>query len=331
MRKFNKLIRRIEFKTIINIILLFSIILTAISSYKEILEEFTLTGIEDALIVVLLASLVLTIIRCIPSIFLYLIFRLAVKKADKDKLDETDFEKNKSYYREIIKNYSVGTLNYIDDFQLDYKRAYVAKLLELEKNGIIKVKGKRITIIKNPTSKIDKAFLDSIKDNKVTLSLYEYERLCIEEAMDAGLIEKSTHDRRIIYAIILFAAPQIYTALLFASTFLFFSIMTSEKILFIYIGFILIASIIFTSLFIFSFAYLIKASKNPKKYERTEKGKKINIALEGLKLFMKDFGEMHNKSSEDITLWEDYLLYAVMFNQNKRVVDEYSIFIDYSL
>ena len=61
-----------------------------------------------------------------------LILLLALRLYSTKELDETDFEKNKNYYRDIIKNYSISVLNYIDNFTLDYNQSYTAKLLELQ-------------------------------------------------------------------------------------------------------------------------------------------------------------------------------------------------------
>ncbi len=76
------------------------------------------------------------------NIYLVIVFiaiKLASHSSYKKILDETDFDKNKKYYRDIIKNYGVSELNYIDKFKLEKKQSYTAKLLELENKNIIKI------------------------------------------------------------------------------------------------------------------------------------------------------------------------------------------------
>ena len=60
--------------------------------------------------------------------------------------------------------------------------------------------------------------------------------------------------------------------------------------------------------------------ENP--YIRNKKSKDINEKLEGLKNYIKDYSLLDEKTSDDITVWEDYLIYSVMFGQNKEVVKE---------
>ena len=45
--------------------------------------------------------------------------------------------------------------------------------------------------------------------------------------------------------------------------------------------------------------------------------------LEGLKKYLEDFSSLENKSEEELILWEDYLIYSVIFNQNEKIIKEY--------
>lgn len=58
-------------------------------------------------------------------------------------------------------------------------------------------------------------------------------------------------------------------------------------------------------------------------YFRTEKGEELNRQLEGLKVFLKDYSNMDDKSKDDVVIWEDYLVYSVLFNQNTTIIEEY--------
>ena len=71
---------------------------------------------------------------------------------------------------------------------------------------------------------------------------------------------------------------------------------------------------------IYIYIYYNKHKENP--YIRNKKSKEINIKLEGLKKYIKDYSLLNEKTSDDITVWEDYLIYSVMFGQNGEVVNE---------
>ena len=54
-----------------------------------------------------------------------------------------------------------------------------------------------------------------------------------------------------------------------------------------------------------------------------KQAEEINKKLEGLKNFLKDFSKLDERTSEEIKLWDEYLIYSVMFNQNENIVNEY--------
>ena len=43
---------------------------------------------------------------------------------------------------------------------------------------------------------------------------------------------------------------------------------------------------------------------------------------EALKNYLKDYGSLEQKGHEELALWDEYLIYSVMFGQNKEIVKE---------
>ena len=72
------------------------------------------------------------------------------------------------------------------------------------------------------------------------------------------------------------------------------------------------------SIFIYFNTYILKMKKN--NYIRTKKGEALNENLEGLKNYLKDFSTMDERDEKSLALWEDYLIYSVIFNQNAKTV-----------
>ena len=62
----------------------------------------------------------------------------------------------------------------------------------------------------------------------------------------------------------------------------------------------IILTIISVSSFTYGFTFLVKGDQL--KYIRTQKGKAINRQLEGLKNFMKEFGNVNQKESQSLIL-----------------------------
>ena len=263
-------------------------------------------------------------------IIAFFAIKLAFKNVYKEKLDETDFVKNKDMYRNIINNYNISTLNYIDNFNLNCKQSYTAKLLELQRKKIIKIENDTLTIIGEPKEEIDKVFVNTIVNNKVTMPMSTYEKFCEKDALDKELITKSPNNKKFSKS---FLIPLIMLFILLPSCsgYLVFNYEklgenTSTFIVIFMIIFFILSSIA-AFLFIYNFAYIFKSAFSDK-YVRTPKGKDINAKLDGLKIFMKEFGQIQEKEADSIILWDDYLLYSVMFNQNKKIIEEYSKYID---
>ena len=77
--------------------------------------------------------------------------------------------------------------------------------------------------------------------------------------------------------------------------------------------------------FIKLFSYLILKHNS---YERTEIGEEINKNIEGLKNFIKDFSILSEREQEELTIWDDYLIYSVLFNQNDKIISQLSSLVE---
>ena len=240
-----------------------------------------------------------------------------------ERLDESDFEKNKDYYRDIVNNYSISELNYIDKFKLDYSQAFTAKLLELQNKKVIELSNNTISILKEPNTDLDRRFVNSIKNNKITMSLKEYEDLIIRDAIHDELIEstsgKSTFLKIAYWLVGISSFGMILLGLIINGIIIKNLDSNVKPYMFGIIG----LSIFFVFGLFFIIIYHDK-SRYVDSFKRTRKGQEINRKLDGLKLFLKDFSNIDSKQSEHLVLWDDYLIYSVMFNINKKIQEEYS-------
>ena len=62
-------------------------------------------------------------------------------------------------------------------------------------------------------------------------------------------------------------------------------------------------------------------------YERTARGEELNKKIEGLKNYIRDYSLLSEKNAYTISLWEDYLIYSVVFGQNDVIVKEFEKYI----
>ncbi len=191
-------------------------------------------------------------------------------------------------------------------------------LLKLQQMKKIQIIDKKIQIINNDTSdlkKTEKYIMQNISNGKVISFVngdtYSYTK---EDAIDDNLIKKRNFNKKknhILAAVIIFVLASFSLAL--ADTVPESSILyTISIILFILLLFIV-------PLYFISFEF----SYTPIEYERTELGKDINQKLNGLKNYIKDFSNLKDADTDALVLWEDYLIYSVMFNINKDIYDEF--------
>ena len=57
-------------------------------------------------------------------------------------------------------------------------------------------------------------------------------------------------------------------------------------------------------------------------YERTREGKILVEQIAGIKNYIHDFSLLSEKDKENIVLWEDFLIYAVLLEENEKIIDD---------
>lgn len=265
------------------------------------------------------------ILKNLQVILIYFGFRFGIKRFKKDKLSEIDFKKYEAYYRDILKNYSPAELSYIDKFEILPQNDIAASLLSLELNNNIYLDNK-IQINNTSTENIssnEKYILDSIEDGKITnLNETEFTTKVKEDAIRNGLLKESKIEwgkfTRVLILSLSFMVLMIFICITLFSDFVSNPANIADWKLFILMFAILLILYLPISIGIYFYTYIVKMKKNS--YIRTKKGEELNENLEGLKNYLKDYSNIHEKDEKSLTLWEDYLIYSVIFNQNTKVI-----------
>ena len=264
--------------------------------------------------------------RNLPVILMYLGIKFGIKRFKKDKLSPIDFKKYEAYYREILKDYSPAELSYIDKFEILPQNDIAASLLSLELNKNIYLDNKiqiNNTYTENNISSNEKYILDSIEDGIITnLNETEFTTKVKEDAIRNGLLKESKIEwgkfTRVLILSLSFMALMIFICITLFSDFVSNPTNIADWKLFILMFAILLILYLPISIGIYFNTYIVKMKKNS--YIRTKKGEELNENLEGLKNYLKDYSNIHEKDEKSLTLWEDYLIYSVIFNQNTKVI-----------
>ena len=282
----------------------------------------------------LVAGIIDTLFKNLIVILLLIVTKRVDKKLIKEKLTKIDFIKTQDYYREIINEYSMGELAYIDNFKISYPRTMIAEMLQLEKDKKIKLENGKIEICENANlTKLNQTqiyIIKHIKNGKLkNIEKFELEEKIKQDALNNNLIEakndlKKQMIKKVISSIIIFVLMCLTLDRLT-------QINTENETLKFIILLIILSGVIAVVIYpiyeiFFYIVYMSKYKKDP--YFRTKKGNKLNEKIEGLKQYLKDYSLLDEKRKEELVLWEDYLSYSVLFGQNKKIIEEYEKYIE---
>lgn len=88
------------------------------------------------------------------------------------------------------------------------------------------------------------------------------------------------------------------------------------------ISIIINVGIIFALIVYKVFRYISFRSVENSKYIRTESGKKLAEKIAAMQRYIHEFSLLSEKERKDIELWEDFLVYAVILEENTNIVKE---------
>lgn len=165
--------------------------------------------------------------------------------------------------------------------------------------------------------------MDSIEDGKINnFNETEFITKVQEDAVKNGLLKESKIEWR-KFTKVLILCMSIIVLMIFIFANLFNEVVNTSPTIEdwkLSIMVLAISLVLYLPIFmgVYFYTYIIKNKNNS--YIRTNKGEVINERLEGLKNYLKDFSLMHERDENSLTLWENYLIYSVIFNQNTKII-----------
>lgn len=276
--------------------------------------EFTLLG---SLILVLGINFMAGVIM-IPITIWKTIAKQTIKF---EKLNKEDLFKNNELYREILNNISPSVLSYIDNMSFKFEAIVISTLLNLKRKNYLNFDNNKLIKL-NSSNNMDLNFtenyiLNSISNGKVNITKNDLQNNIIKDALKEDIIKanndigKSSLGKAIPILMCIF--PLLILILLFIGDNMFSS----------FIGIIVFITVITYPIGLIAYlaTYCIKYNNNP--FFRTKKGNEINKKLEGLKNYIKEYSLLKEKDDKSLELWEDYLIYSVIFEQNNKIQKDY--------
>ena len=245
------------------------------------------------------------------------------KTVAKLEIEKIDFKKDKNYFRDIIKNYGILELAYIYNLNTLKKKDIVAALLNMELKDIIKIENNYVSYIgnKNKLSKSEEYILNNSISGKTRIhSMKDLTEIVKNDAFDKGLLKKNNHVLKDIVSMLKKIIVFIVLNGIFSAVLANLVYKDIDNILITILAIITFILSMFSIFWIIYFVSYIIHKINS--YELTKEGNNIKKKLNGLKMFIDDFGNLNDDNKKSLELWEDYLIYSVIFQNNKIIVNE---------
>lgn len=266
------------------------------------------------------------------------------------------------YYREKLTGIPPATISLLMDLQIEAKKDVTALILKYAKMGAISMEDGTIRVYSRELPDLtpsDRTLLELISQGQAQpANLGQWKRQAIAEAVESGNLKYRGARQNIsllshsccmgclsgcLIPILLFigvglgaatlkksgwmntiedllaAAPQDFgteqVSYLFSSPDMIIAVAVAA----------LLVLMLFAMLWLPAAALLrtvLSASGAVVRLKRTEEGELLTAQISGLKNFIRDFSNLSEAEKEQLILWDDFLIYAVVLEENKRIIED---------
>lgn len=307
-------------------------------------------GITVGLVTLLLFFLLLGVFY-IPVM---IIWRAVSRTLKKNAIAQTTFSvlEDFDYYRDELTGISPATISMCVDYEIEREKDLAAQLLKFTMQGLIATEGEQITVLVDEPpehlSKSERFLLDALRQGKLRdIDASDWADLAYNEVMAGPYLTKKELKKTkkggpagCLGCLPFFLIVGITTAVLDSAPVQ--SVMTAPEnlsnaeilALFSQNEQVVLGALYITLLGIAMFCSMalpialvvwgvITTSANAKnRYQRTEAGEILTEEIYGLKNFLHDFSDLESAQKEALVLWDDFLIYAVVLEENTAIVEE---------
>ena len=291
------------------------------------------------------------------SIIPYIIVSVILKnyKADVKFNTVEDFE----YYREKLNKLNANDISVLTDLRLEKEKDITGNIMQFELMGYLTLDNGNYVVNDSylqdhSLSEADRFFLDnfeSISKNNY-LRIADWHNIIMRESQEKGFITtggiSNTSKTKFVFrfAVILLIASVFFLIISGGFKTLYNAslsladdgkiVVTSDNNLYtrffnyhpkmgIYVAFLLNACVSLVILNAYPGIWVyskIASSITKSKYKRTERGNRYTEYIYGMKNFIHDFSNLSDYDKQGLVLWDKYLIYAVMLEENDKIIDE---------
>ena len=248
--------------------------------------------------------------------------KIDIKKIENSYKDVYKYE----YYREIMNEYSPAVLSLIYNRKIKYSDALVATILDLKLKGYIDIEDKGIKVLNRETKNLlknESLIYEKLEKNKnakkviyfkdvanIFSNTYfkkEWKSTIKMEAEEKKLCSSISVAFNILEKISIIS----FFALIIIPLLLFLILRKSDLDINNLVSYLII--VVIHSTLLCSTGILRKFNKI-NFFVRTQEGVDLQCKMSGLKNYIKDYSKLREKDLNDLILWEDYLIYTIIFD-----------------
>lgn len=326
-------------------------VITGWDAYKVVLED-------DPTFEVIVALILLTIFLLVAkSGFWFVLVRVALHCAKKQIMKNSTFitAADFDYYRDKLTGISPGEISLLVDLKIEPQKDVAACILKYESMRLLREENGRYDLITDDLTDSrlrpsDRFLIQSLCGGTYDAgAARKWQEFAQDEAIASGYLTRkgaNTEKKKkpcvgCLVPILLFMGLAILMYRMMPDMDAYSAFLDSmppdisfkEQVQVIrdhpeYYG-ILIQTVVFFFLLLlllgtpfFAIAAGIAGKSSTARFKRTELGNEMAEYVYGMKNFIHDFSNLSEADKGQVVLWDDYLIYAVVLEENQQIVDE---------
>lgn len=305
--------------------------------------------------------LTIAFMSIILSVPCWLIWNAVCYQLWRNALNRTTFQSiaDLDYYREKLTGMSPVLISLLTDLKTERKKDATAMLLKLQLQGYVTIDNGKISVNDTDQGKLsnsDRLFLNHLKINpqlsqETLIDFSDWEQEALREAQSSQFFQqkkKHNHDKGSqigclpwllslgVILICYFNKDFQYVSKLFTQVEEFSAVESNEYFMqmiskdphFLYgvlwcvLGGIAVFFFLWYPISAVVRGFIQTSAENKIKIQRTKQGMEYTEYIYGLKNFIHDFSNLSEANKDQLVLWDDFLIYAILLEENTQILDE---------
>lgn len=304
-------------------------------------------------IVILMVMIMLWIL-----VFVFMTLPVTIVLLARKAVDITQERQNRKYtsreniiyYREKLNGVSPTTISLMQNLKVEEEKDLTATIMKLQLNKNISIEEGTIKVLSDDLSNLtpnEKRLFYILTEEQINRKQIEgWKDVALAEAKSQGYIKDKSSSTGLAMKKVVFIALFILSILgfkYFGSTFgplvdevenigiteemKIFEIIEHKdsKILIEVLLQGLIVMVCIVGIFawpIFYIVYIVRYQNKNNSLKRTIKGEQLTDEILGMKRFIQDFSMLSSVDKDAIVLWDDFLVYAIVLEENEKIIEE---------